>query len=258
MHHININKHLAWFHEFTAAYLLENTFDSNPLLLKIEHSKKVLKHAFAIIHDNDFKPYLNLAIVLAALYHDLGRFPQYTKWNTFKDSISVNHALLGAKMLKNNHIIQEEDLLVRRIVLCAVALHNRFTVKKSLMPDIKLVTNAVRDSDKCDIIRIFAEEFSTKNENNATIMLNVVDDANLYTPAIMEDALAGRVASYGQLQSVNDFKILLGTWIYDTHFSTSKRFLKQSGYLEAILTDFKAEAYVLKVRDKLLKDLNTF
>lgn len=251
---INIEEHLAWFHEFTDTYLLENKLD--PLILKVEHSKKVLENAYSIVSDNKFKPSLNLAIVLAALYHDVGRFPQYTQWKTFKDSISVNHALVGVKILKSNPILQKEDASVRSIVLGAVALHNRFAVKESLMPDLKLVTNAVRDSDKCDIIRIIAEEFSLKAKKDPVIRLNVVDDASLYTPAVLEDALAGRVASYSQLQSVNDFKILLGTWIYDLHFSTSRKFFKKSGYLKEILSELKAEAHVLRVRDKLLKDLN--
>lgn len=255
MTNIYIEKHLVWFHEFTATYLCKNKFDVKPLSLKILHSEKVLENAYCIVQDNNFDSSLNLAIALAALYHDVGRFPQYIQWKTFKDSISVNHALLGAKILKNNHILCEEDASVRAMVLCAVALHNRFAVKASLKPNLKLVTNAVRDADKCDIIRIMAAEFFAKGMKDSVVTLNVIDDASLITQAILEDAMAGRVASYSQLQSVNDFKILLGTWINDLHFSTSRQILKKSGYLEAILADIKAEAHVLKVRDKLLKDL---
>jgi len=253
---INMEKHLTWFSEFTTVYLLENKTDTKALDLKTLHSKKVLEHASIIVQDNNFKPYLNLSINLAALYHDVGRFPQYTQYKTFKDSISVNHALLGAKILKNNQILQKEDVTVKRLVLCAVALHNRFAVKASLSPDVKLVTNAVRDADKCDIIRIIAEEFSVEGKKNPVVVLNVVDDASIYNPKVLEDALAGRVASYSHLQSINDFKILLGTWIYDLHFNSSKHILKKSGHLHAILTKMKAGSQVLKVRDKLLKDLN--
>ena len=34
-----------------------------------------------------------------ALFHDVGRFPQYARYKTFRDSISTNHAALGASVL---------------------------------------------------------------------------------------------------------------------------------------------------------------
>lgn len=44
---------------------------------------------------------------LIGLLHDIGRFEQYTKYNTFSDKLSADHADLGEKTLDNNDFIRE-------------------------------------------------------------------------------------------------------------------------------------------------------
>ena len=45
----------------------------------------------------------------AGLMHDLGRFKQYRRYRTFNDRRSVNHASLGVRIMRRNHILQDLD-----------------------------------------------------------------------------------------------------------------------------------------------------
>lgn len=250
--HIDISSHEAWFARFTRDYCQAQADDCAPMELKIQHTALVLEHARRIIAAHDFSPVLARAIGVAALYHDVGRFPQYARWRTFKDSQSTNHGLLGLKTLKSQQALAAETPHIRQLVLAAVGLHNKFAIPEHLPAELQQVVYAVRDADKCDIIRIMAEEFDKKGPRHKAIVLHVQDDPQLWNPKIVEDILGGRVAGYGNLQSLNDFRLLLGSWLYDLRFAVSRDFIKKSGYLEQILQHLPADAPVQQARQRLL------
>ena len=56
--------------------------------------------------------------------HDAGRFPQYRRWRTFRDSESDNHARLGLEVMREQqvlaHLSPDEQLLIEE----AVRFHN--------------------------------------------------------------------------------------------------------------------------------------
>lgn len=253
----DIRLHQAWFADFTQGYRLAESGDCGPIDLKIAHTDRVLCHAQHIVQEHEFAPLLARATVLAALYHDVGRFPQYARWHTFKDSLSTNHGLLGVKTLKTHKALAAEDAVLRTLVLAAVGLHNRFALSPSLSASVRQVTHAVRDADKCDIIRIMAEELAKSGPVNKTVMLHVVDDPDLWTPKVVDDILAGRVAGYPDLRSINDFCLLLASWLYDLHFRASHECIRSSGYIEQLLAHLPPHPKVQAARQKLLALLGT-
>lgn len=268
----DIASHEAWFAEFVQGYYRAEQGDPAPIVLKIDHSALVLQHVRRIIaaHGDAAASVgascactgiagsspdailLHRAILLAALYHDVGRFPQYARWHTFKDSLSTNHGLLGVRTLKFHAALAAEPPVLRGLVLAAVALHNKFAVAPALSPAVQYVTHAVRDADKCDIIRIMVEEFAKTGPKNKAVVLHVQDDPALWTPKVVEDICAGRVAAYADLRSVNDFRMLLASWLYDLRFEVSKQYLRSTGYIEALLAPLPLDAPVQQTKAHLL------
>jgi hypothetical protein len=41
-----------------------------------------------------------------ALLHDVGRFPQYRRWRTFRDSESDNHARLSLEVIRHEAVLE--------------------------------------------------------------------------------------------------------------------------------------------------------
>ncbi|MEG2173038.1 MAG: HD domain-containing protein [Desulfovibrionaceae bacterium] len=252
----DISTHEDWFTRFTSAYCRAYPDYGVPMELKIRHTAAVLLHARRIIDAHHFDSPSARATVLAALYHDVGRFPQYARWQTFKDSLSVNHGLLGLKTLKReNAVLAAESPAIRRLVLAAVGLHNKFAVATHLPVDVQQVTHAVRDADKCDIIRIMVEELGKSGPKNKAVVLHVQDDPALWTPKVVEDILNGKVAAYADLHSINDFRLLLASWLYDLRFAVSKVFIKHSGQIEQLLDTLPPDAPVQAAKKRLLTAL---
>lgn len=83
------------FSDYVAAYDTEN----QRITLKVEHSQRVADLCERIAKSNGMKQDdLDLAWVIGLL-HDIGRFEQLRRWDTFSDARSTNHAKLGAEVL---------------------------------------------------------------------------------------------------------------------------------------------------------------
>jgi len=94
-----------------------------------------------------------------ALFHDVGRFEQYVRYSTFRDDISGNHAALGVKVLKEEGVLVKVPEEERRAVYLAISLHNVFRVPSSIKDRDLISMRLIRDADKPDICRIYAEYF---------------------------------------------------------------------------------------------------
>lgn len=251
----NIESHEQWFADFADKYRCAEQGDVLPINLKVEHTAAVLAHTRLLVQEEGFSLLLGRACLLAALYHDVARFPQYARWHTFKDSLSVNHGLLGVKVLKEYGCLSGEVPRVRALVLAAVGMHNRFAVPRGLGPDEKLVVDVVRDADKLDIFRIMAGHMAGKPPYNDAVVLHVSQDVNLWSPKVLDDVKNGKVAAYADLLSVSDLRLLLASWMYDLRFAGTRRVLARSGLIEELLDSLPHITPLREVRDLLLRDM---
>ena len=73
---------------------------ANPrIALKVEHTLRVAELSERIAREAGFTPAgIDLAW-LCGLLHDIGRFEQLRRWDTFSDAASTNHAALGVEVL---------------------------------------------------------------------------------------------------------------------------------------------------------------
>ncbi len=225
------------------------------LELKIVHSQSVLNHMRTLVQEDVLAPYAR-ACLLAALFHDVARFQQYAQWRTFKDSNTCNHAFLGVKILKEKAWLNAEPAKVQKQVLAAVSMHNRFSVPKGISQDIMLITRALRDADKLDILRVMDEHLSCADTRSSAVTLYAKDEPQAWSKNIITALLEGRIASYDDVVYVNDFRLLLGTWLHELYFESSKKILIEAGYLNNILQDLPKVAPVQEAKSFILDLLN--
>lgn len=224
----SINDHIEWFKAYAKRKIEACDKDRSPLEIKLDHTMRVLENAGAIASGEKFPESLKRACLLAGLYHDLARFDQYLHFGTFRDAISFNHGWAAVRMLRKEDRLQNEDAETARLVLAAIACHNRRALPSAMRGELALVANALRNADKLDIVRIMAEHLAHK-PYNPTVILSLPDDDSLCGKKVIDDALAGRTALYEDLRSVNDFRVLLGTWHNDLQFESSRRLYIEMG-----------------------------
>jgi putative nucleotidyltransferase with HDIG domain len=133
----------------------------NPrIALKVEHTARVadlcdeIARSLGLSHED-----VDLAW-LVGLLHDIGRFEQVRRFDSFNDRATVSHAALGVEVLfstrEQGGIIRrfapspEEDDLIRR----AVALHSELALPDRLDERDRTFCNILRDADKIDILKV--------------------------------------------------------------------------------------------------------
>jgi hypothetical protein len=232
----DIADHCRRFAAYARSFDSGRAHEDRYLRLKEEHSRKVLALAERIAaSEADFSsPVMRRAVMLAALYHDIARFPQYARFHTFSDPRSFNHGAMGNRELGRLHLLAGEDAPVRRLVRSAVLLHNRSALPPALPADTRQTASALRDADKLDILRVMEEALRPGVPPDPTILLHV-DDSPACNPRILEAVQAGHMALYSDLRSTTDFRILLCSWFYDLNYRSSRRIAARSGLYRALL-----------------------
>ena len=221
------------------------------LRLKMDHTARVLAHAREIAAlEKDFSPEghgrdASRALTLAALFHDVGRFEQYTRYKTFADPLSCNHGSLGASILRKEAFLKYESPEIRRLAILAVALHNRYAVPERLSGKSRAVLEALRDADKLDILRVMAEHLGPEDpgpehpgqtpKRDSVVLLHLADEPARVSPAILDALKEGRSARYADMRYYNDFRLLLCTWLDELRYETSLAIAKRQGHMDLLI-----------------------
>ena len=130
----------------------------NPrIALKLSHTLRVAQNSERIARSERLpKDEVDLAWLLGLL-HDIGRFEQVRRFDTFVDAKSVSHADLGCEILFGERGTirsfvsdDSDDGLLR----AAVGLHSELALPGNLAPRTRLHCEILRDADKIDILKV--------------------------------------------------------------------------------------------------------
>ena len=170
------------------------------------------------------------------LLHDVGRFPQYAQYKTFRDSISVNHGKLGAEVIDQENVLGGLPLNEQEVIMDAVRFHNAFAVPDSLDPETTFFLKMVRDADKLDIWRVFSEFYEKEPAERASAVGLGLPDAPEYSEAVLACLAEKRLATLADLKTLNDFRIMQLTWVYDLNFPVSCSLASERGMIDRIIS----------------------
>ncbi|MCR5157068.1 MAG: HD domain-containing protein, partial [Butyrivibrio sp.] len=140
-----------------AAYTRNYDPTDPKIALKIAHTYRVADNCEQIarsigLSDEDVE-----FAWLSGMLHDIGRFEQVKRYNTFIDSQSVDHAEFGSDLLfgKDNLIINYVDDRSRDKELeTVIRQHNKYRVDSAVEGKTLVFCNILRDADKVDILRV--------------------------------------------------------------------------------------------------------
>ncbi len=240
-----------FFRQYAAAEKRLCRRDPSPMDLKAAHTFRVLENAAAIAEQEHFPAETARACRLAALFHDLSRFDQYRLWGTFRDGLSCNHGELSAYLLKETGILGEEPLA--EDILAAAAIHNMRSLPDGLPPQTRIVACAVRDADRLDIMRIIDLHLAAKKDAEADVIVPFPGTSESFSQTVIDAVLKGIPASYADLRSANDFRLLAAGWFYLMSFPSSRRLAATAGHARNLAGNLPPPYET--ARDRLLADL---
>ena len=153
----------AAFKRYTDAYDATNP----RIALKIEHTYHVAEACDAVAREQGWSSEdIDLAW-LCGLLHDMGRFEQLRRWDTFKDAESMSHAALGIEVLFGENPADApavtsirdfiDDPAEDELIRASIAYHSDFRLPAQLDERTRCFCDIVRDGDKIDIMRTIAD-----------------------------------------------------------------------------------------------------
>lgn len=148
---MNREKIVKAFEEYAANY---NMKDPN-IYLKYIHTGQVAKNCESIAKSLGLtQEECNLAWEIGML-HDIGRFEQLRRFDTFNDAESIDHAKFGADLLFEEGLIEkfDENGANNDLIEKAVRYHSLYRIPKGLTEREMMFCQIIRDADKIDIYR---------------------------------------------------------------------------------------------------------
>ncbi|WP_026511119.1 MULTISPECIES: HD domain-containing protein [unclassified Butyrivibrio] len=143
-----------------ASYTRNYDPEDPKIALKIVHTYRVAENCEEIarslgLSDEDVE-----FAWLSGMLHDIGRFEQVKRYNTFIDSESVDHAEFGADLLfGTDHLIKNfcDDRSFDEMMETVIREHNKYRINESVTGKTLTFCNILRDADKVDILRVNVE-----------------------------------------------------------------------------------------------------
>lgn len=224
-------------------------FDQNnpKVRLKIEHTYRVMEMCRNVaISLNLAKEDIELA-TLIGLLHDIGRFEQLKRYNSFIDSKTIDHAMLGVKILFEDNLIDKFGLDKDnyQLIYKAIYNHNKYKVADDLSERELLHCQIIRDGDKIDIYNTgLIETFEAFMDSSKEYLENDVISKHIYETFMNSETIisATRVTDLDRWVS---FLAL----IFDLNFPYSRNYVYQQDYIARLVNrlDYKQEDTKIKI-----------
>jgi len=242
----------TWFDNYVQTFEDIDEEGYRNILLKVEHTRKVCGNMALLAAGEGLAPEEARIADAVALLHDVGRFPQFRRWRTFRDSDSDNHARLGIEVLREQGVLARFPTAERLLIEEAVRFHNLLALPLRFRSPTSLFIRLIRDADKLDIWRVFLDYFRQPDDQRPSAVTLGFPDLPGVTQACVSELAAGRVIRLEDVRVLNDFKLLQISWVYDLNFRSAYSLLQQRGHIPALagtipLDESAAQAVALAV-----------
>ena len=251
----DLNHLKKWFSHYVRSFYCADPVTQQAIELKEKHSLRVCREILNLGRQLGMSQNgLRIAEAMA-LFHDIGRFDQFTRYRTFVDRKSENHAQLGVDVLRRENTLAVLNEETRNVILKAISFHNRLSIPDGETPICMHFSKLLRDADKLDIFNLVSNYYCAgPGEKSNAIELDLPDTPGI-SDEILTSLLNGKMISMQQMQSLNDFKLLQMAWIYDINFQPAFLIIQERDYLKKMRDALPESDRIDHIYDHLLSYL---
>ena len=218
------------------------------IVLKEKHTWKVTNNCERLAKHLGLNEHDKLLAKMIGLFHDVGRFRQFTIYRTFNDALSENHAKLGLSVIKDLSFMKklsEDDLATLNF---AIGNHNAKEIAPTDNKRFLLFAKLIRDADKIDIYRVLKPYLGPT-------------DGTGCSPDFVELFVQGKQCDYTKMRTQDDRKLVRLMWVYDINYAWSLQQIINDNYIEEIIGNLPHDEAMMKginrLREYMQKKLET-
>ena len=222
-----------------AAYTRNYDPDNILIELKIIHTYKVADNCECIARSlglSDEEIEFNW---LSGMLHDIGRFEQFRRYNTYIDAQSIDHAAFGADLLFGKERLIDrftDDRSIDDTLETVIRQHNRFRISEDVTGRTLTFCNILRDADKVDIFRVIID---TPMEELLGAPMSELVTAGV-TPSVLKQILTHQAVLRSEIQTTADRHISHIALAFELVYPMSRQLTIEQGNLYKMF-DFPTE-----------------
>jgi putative nucleotidyltransferase with HDIG domain len=233
---------ISQFDTYTTPYLsgaTERIFDA--LQYKISHSRGVANIASNISIFVFPSERHQLLAKTCGLFHDIARFEQMKNFNTFVDAKSFDHGEKAVEIIQSQNFLIDFDLKEQKAILNAIRQHNKKTTPTG-DDEIELaLAKIIRDADKIDTLNSIADYYESKDAGSKKALELDLPDIPQVSEKVIQQLQNAQMVNYADINTVDDFKLLKISWIYDINYAASLAMVLDSQVLKRIFSTIKTK-----------------
>lgn len=215
-------------------YLQDYNLGYGKIELKIRHTYGVVNASEYIAKELSLENDDIELAKLIALLHDIGRFEQIKKFDCFIDNKTIDHAILGNKILFENNLIRNfvANMQYDTIISKAILNHNKLNIENNLNDRELLHAKIIRDADKTDNFRVKAtDDFENIMDNASKEIL----ENDIISDEIFNNFLESKVIVSEDRKTYMDFWVSYIAFIFDFNFKAGLRYIQKEDYINKIV-----------------------
>lgn len=230
--------------------------------VKIAHTLRVLEITKKIVKTTDFNEEEAKLACIIALLHDVGRFPQWQKFQSYVDTDECNHCDLGEKILKDEKLLKVFIPKTREydeIILKAVKLHGRLELPLNLSREERAFCELLRDADRTDILYL-----ASKEKNFDFLFAHYPDGDRKLNPRIAKLLHGKSSVNFKFVRNKMDILALRVSLIWQYTFIDAMLYVKKERYLEKMIALFEEKYpeydkdYLALIKEEVREFYNVF
>lgn len=201
--------------------IAKNESAKQRIIRKIEHTQEVILAGLDIIENSKELNWNKTQAIIICFLHDIGRFEQCAIYDTFNDSISIDHGDLSSKLFQNkNFKIDKKFDCNESIISRSIKFHNKKEYKGK-----NIYIKLARDADKLALFRRGEILLESDIKNYSDGKLN---------PIILKSFLRNKKISNKIQKTKIDVFVFRGSWMWDLNFDITKKLVRNSNFIETL------------------------
>jgi hypothetical protein len=160
--------------------------------------------------------------------------------------------------MRREKILSQLGTAEQTIILKGIQFHSSKNLPENESEETRFFLKILRDADKLDILNVLTNYYDSEdNGSNPALDLDLPDTPEI-SKAVIRDVMEKRCVNLKNVRTINDFKLLQTSWVFDVNFDYTLRYIKEHRYIEKIIKVLPQTVEIQQVYNQISERMMNF